>query len=432
MITEERNTLAEKIAKKSDTLTDVICNAAMDDDFIVRASLNFTELRPLKAGDIPESAFQFSAVSDNSAEFFSYEDAGMTTGTFLASQSIRYKVTGESAALQNAANAFAGIEKIYELGKTITEGLFPKPYGKKISQEISRDQYLFVLAGLKEYYEIAGRVKQEKIKQMARSMGHYWMKINYTHSYLGLPAGSHLTDFMGSLFLGIIRTAYEISKDASLLKEYQRLLYEEKLGGRMPETLRGQFLSGKKYDGGMYFRSHQHCMMMKTLAVELLWDYDVENRPLWKKSLSAFWKDDLLVGYDPSDGLCYFIVGFDPVKNDTYLTNPGVIPELENPLNIAHLTWGGRHKTAMSTQLAYCAVVIADRLGDNKAVKTAETVLEKVSLESCRELSGVAPEYFPPGENYRSKLLNVYALCAWLWSYWLGRQKKLPFNITKE
>jgi len=166
--------------------------------------------------------------------------------------------------------------------------------------------------------------------------------------------------------------------------------------------------------------------------VDLLWDYDLENRPLWKKSLEAFWKDDLLVGFDPNDGLCYFIVGFDPVKNETYLTDPGVIPELENPLNIAHLTWGGRHKTAMSTQLAYCAAVIADRLGDQKAVKTFQTVLEKVGLESCRELSGVDPQDLPPGESYRAALLNVYALCAWLWAYWLGRQKNLSLQTTNK
>ncbi len=420
--------LNEKLSKKSLELTDVICKVAMDNDYIVRAELHLDKLRPLEKEDIPSSTFCFDKIIDDPAGFYSYEDAGMTTGIFLASQSIRYKLTNNSNALHNANNAFTGIEKIYELGKQETEGFFPKPYGKKTSKEISRDQYLYVLEGLREYHEIAGDAKQKKIKEMARNLGRYWVNINYSHPYLGLSKNEHLSDFMGSLFLGIIGTAYQISKDAFLLKEYKRLLQEHNLGKRMPETLRSQFLNGKKYDGGMYFRSHQHCMSMKTLAVEMLWDYDLDNRPLWKKSLRAFWEDDLLVGFDPADGLCYGIVGFNPADNNTYLTNPGVIKELENPLNISHLTWGGRRKTAMSTQLAFSAIFIADRLGDNEALEIANAILEKVELEKCSEYIIADQEDLPPGEEYRVNLLNVCYLCSWLWAYWLARKKKLLFT----
>ena len=240
-----------------------------------------------------------------------------------------------------------------------------------------------------------------------------------------MPTSSQLLDFMGSLFLWIVRLGYEFSKDKALLKEYNRLLNEEGLGKRMPETLRSRFLSNIKYDGGMYFRSNEHCMTMKTIAADCLWEYDKPNRQLWEKSLNAFWEDDLLFNYDPDDGLSYFTVRFDPENNKTYPVDPGIIPELENPLNIAVLNWGGHHKTAISAQLAYCATVRAEKLEDLSAAKLARSILEKLTLNKFRGYTVPDDSHIPPGEIYKKGIMSMNFMCAWLWSYWAGREKKL-------
>ncbi|MHB9071676.1 MAG: hypothetical protein ACYC54_15055 [Sedimentisphaerales bacterium] len=414
-------TTTQHLLKKSAEFASVVTDIAMDEDYIVRCEIQADEMRPFTTKDIPSDAFGYRGASH--AGFYSYEDAGIATGEFLASQAIRYKVTHDTAAYENAQRAFAGIRFIYNLGKKHKEGFFPKPYDKKISQQISRDQYLFVMTGMKEYYDIADSQTRSEIERMMGTMGNYWINIDYRHTYLSLPASSQLTDFMGSLFLGIIRIAYEFSNDPVLLREYYRLLTEERLGSRMSETLRGLFLSGKTYDGGTYFRSNEHSITMKTIATDSLWEYDPEHINIWQEALQKFWDDDLLVSFDPQDGLCYFVMKFDPKTNKTCTVSPGIIPELENPLNLACLNWGGHHKTAISVMLAYSATVIGNRLGNTSAINTAKSILEKLNLNSFRGFLVPDSSHYPPGEEYRGKILNISFLCTWQWAYWLGRQR---------
>ena len=414
-------TATQRLLEKSAEFTSVITDIAMDEDCVVRCEIQADEMRPLTEKDIPSDAFGYKGTSH--VGFYSYEDAGIATGIFLASQSLRYKVTHDMTAYENAQKAFAGIRFIYNLGKKQQEGFFPKPYDKKISQQISRDQYLFAMVGMKEFYDIADSQTRNEIERMMGAMGNYWISIDYRHTYLSLPASSNLTDVMGSLFLGIIRIAYEFSNDPVLLREYYRLLTEEHLGARMSETLKELFLSGKKYDGGTYYRTNEHSITMKTIATDCLWEYDPEHVNLWQDALKKFWDNDLLVSFDPQDGLCYFVIKFDPKTSKTFTVNPGIIPELENPLKLACLNWGGHHKTAMSVMLAYSATVIGNRLGNESAIKTARFILEKMNLDSFRGFSVPNPRHYPPGEEYRSKILNISFLCTWQWTYWLGRQK---------
>ena len=420
----QMNSNAELLSR-SEEFEAIVMNTAMDSDSIVRSEIHFEELRPLVDTDIPSDAF---CHKDSSlAGFYSYEDAGISTGMFLASQSLRYKVTGDALALDNAQRAFEGIKFVYNLGKEKTEGFFPKPYDKKFSHQISRDQYLFVMTGMKEFHSITDTHTQKEIEKMMGKMARYWCEIQYSPTYFSMPATSHLYDFMGSLFLGIIRMGYEFTKDPFLLDEYQRLLTDESLGERMQETLRSQFLQGKKYDGGMYFRQHEHSLTMKTVAIDYLWDYDPKHQLLWSQALKAFWEDDLRVGFDPEDGLSYFIIRFDQEHNSTSPVNSGIIPELEAPLNISSLNWGGHHKTAISSQLAYCAVIIADRLQDNSAASAAsiaKSILEKLDLEKFRGYTVPDDSHIPPGELYKKNILSLNFLNAWLWTYWTGREKK--------
>ena len=393
--------------------------AAADEQGIVRASIHFDEMRPLRDGDLPEQSLQREG--GTAAGFQAYEDAGMTTGAFLVSQCLRYGVTGEAEARAHAGRTFDAIRHVYEMGRREREGFFPKPYDGRISDQVSRDQYLFILNGLHAYLVIAPETDQTVIRRMINRMAEYWVDIDYTTRYFGLPPSSHLDDYMGALFLGLIHPASKSSEAPRLAAEYERLLHEKRLGERMKETLRDRFRRGETHDGGMYFRQNENAIMMKSMAVDALWDGDEDRRALWREALEAFRDDDLTIALDDEHRLTYAVVGYDAKKDETYLTDPGVIPELENPLNLPQLTWGGRRKTPGSAQVAYAAAVIGRRLEDPQCVELARHILENMDTEAFRAVTAPAPEHRVPGNEWEVHELQTCYLAYWLWTYWLGR-----------
>ncbi len=411
------------IDEKVQQFTSILTDVAADSRNILRTAIHFHEMRPLVDDDLIDDIPLCKGASR--AGFYCYEDAGMTTGAFLSSQSLRYTVTGDVNAKDNADRAYAGIRCIYDMGRQKAEGFFPKPYDGRISDQISRDQYLFVMNGLANYHAVANSVTRREIEDMLSRMADYWMGINYTDSYFGLPASSHLNDFMGSLFLGLIRIPFTYTGDRKYLVEYERLYHEEKLGARMPETLRSKFLEGETYDGAMYFRQQENPVMMKCMAIDHLWETDSGNEKLWQESLQSLGENELLIALDQEDCLNYFIIGFNPVSQSTFLTPPGIITELENPLNIPTLNWGGLRKTAGSAQTAYAAVVIANRMKNKQAAGIALRIIERLDISSFRGLTVPDENHIPPGCAWKTKILNTSYMAYWLWSYWLGRQRNL-------
>jgi len=408
---------------RADHYTRLLTEVAADEMGIVRTSIHFDELRPLREGDLPTIPLQREGGSAEA--FHAYEDAGMTTGAFLVSQCLRYQVTGEPEARAHADRAFGAIRHIYEMGSKVREGFFPKPYGGKISDQLSRDQYLFVMNGLTAYQAIAPGADPAMIRRMLVRMADYWVDIDYTTSYFGLPPSNHLHDYMGALFLGVIHPATKTGEEVRLAEEYERLLREERLGVRMKETLRNRFRNGELYDGGTYFRQNENPIMMKSMAVDALWDGDPANRPLWREALETFRDDDLAIALDEESRLTYAVVGYDATRDDTYLTDPGVIPELENPLHFPKLTWGGLRKTPGSTQVAYAATVIGHRLEDPRIVHLARNILENMDMEAFRAVTVPAPEHLVPGSEWEVHDLKTCYLAYWLWAYWLGKARSL-------
>jgi len=405
-------------------LTGLITEVAVDEHHLVRTAIHADGLRPLVEDDVPPCPYQRPNTS--AVGTVTYEDAGMATGAFLSSQCIRFRLTGDAEASENARRAFEGLRFIYELGREDREaGYFPKPYDARSSDQISRDQYLFAMTGLGNYHGLADTQTRTAIEQMLDTMADYWIDLEYTHSYFGLPPSSHLADYMGALFLGLIRLPYAFTGADRFLREYTRLFEEEGLGPRMRETLRARFLAGETYDGATYFRQNENPIMMKCMAIDHLWDADPGQQDVWRDALEAFWHDDLFIALDETDGMTYCVVGFDAERNATFLTEPGVIPGLTNPLNLPQLTWGGRRKRVGSAQTAYAATVIASRLGATPCAQKARLILEKLTRESFRGLTVPDERHIPPGDAWEQSILQTGYMSFWLWAYWLGRERGL-------
>jgi hypothetical protein len=398
--------------------TDILADIAQDDHGIVRCALHFDQMRPLRDADIAQNTSLHRTASPSG--FHAYEDAGMTTGAFLSAQSLRYRATGEPAARSLAGLAFDGIRYIYDLGRQKTEGFFPKPYDAQFSEQISRDQYLYVMAGLSNYAAIADDPTRREIAHMMGKMADYWIAINYRVGYFNLPAASHLDDFMGSLFLGTIRLAHTLTGEARFRKEYDRLFHQQRLGQRMGETLIAHFRNGGTYDGATYLRQSENAIALKSMAIDHLWDADPDHRPLWKHALEQFWNDDLLAPLDRRSGLNYFVVGYDARKDATFLIEPGVISQLHNPLNLSFLTWGGRRQSAGSAQTAYAAAVIARRLNRPDAAALAHDILKKTDLPKFLAWNVADAAHLPPGHEWEAHILRSSYLAYWLWTYWLN------------
>lgn len=394
---------------------------ATDANGVVRAAIHFDPIRPLRPGDLDSPVAMLKDLPPE--QLYAYEDAGMVTGATLAAQSIRYRVTGDTDARDAADSAFAGIRSIYELGVTRRPGFFPKPYGGTVSDQISRDQYLFVMTGLTEYLTIADAESRATAIDMLVHMARYWIDIQYTTRYFDLPPSCHLDDFMGSLHLGIMAAAARASSDPGLQREYERLRDELHLGRRMRETHASMFRQGQTYDGAMYYRQSENPIMMKTMACDLLWDRDAEHRELWREALRAFWDDDLRVPLNRETGLNYFLLRYDAEADETSLTEPGVIEELENPLALSFLTWGGRRQQAGSTQTAFAAALIADRLGLPEAREVADLILQRLTLEKFRGLTVPDATHIPPGHDFELDMLATGYVAYWLWTYWSLRER---------
>lgn len=421
--TEVQPATQSDLRQRAAQFDDVLMQHACDRHNIVRANLWMDPLRCLSAGDIDEPHPLVANITTE--DLYAYEDSGMTTGAYLASQSIRYRVTGEEQALENANRAFSGIQYIYHLGIAQKTGFFPKPYGAKFSEHFSRDQYLFAMSGLTEFYQITSPTNQTIIRDMLKRMAEYWISIEYCTGYFGLPKACHLDDFMGSLFLGIIGIAAKMTDSDELKREYDRLYNDRQLGKRMPETLTAQYREGKTYDGGMYLRQSENAIMMKAMAIDYLWNSDPDHRDIWAKSLDTFWNDDLLLPLNRETGLNYFTVKYDPQNHQASVVEPGVIEELENPLKLSLLTWGGSRQTAGSTQTAFAAAIIASRNKHPEAGQIVELVLNKLSLKGFRGLTVPDARHIPSGHEFETKLLNSGYLAYWLWTYWLARDRAI-------
>jgi hypothetical protein len=416
--------ISDQWSERAKEFSTLLADVATDDFGLVRTHIHFQERRALRLADLPKT-IPLTPEGLSSVDFLCYEDAKMATGAFLAAQSIRWEVTREEQAKDLARTAFEALVEVYDLGATVSEGFFPKPYGGKISQEFSRDQYLFVLSGLAAYARICGDDELLLIRRMAAGMVDFWMRIDYKHSYFGLPSSSNLSDFMGGIFLGIASHGFRMGGDSRHWREYLRLFGEEGLDRRISMTLRGQFRDGVPYDGGMYFRQTENSVMLKCMAVDEVWESDPRNRPLWSHSLEKCLADDLTVALDPSDGLTFGLIAYDLASDATHLVDPGVVAELENPLNLPDSTWAGSRKRPGSAQTAYAAAVIADRIGSRKALDIYRLILDQMTYEKFRFVTVPDPTHLVPDHEWEGDLLASGQMAYWLWAYWLGRQRGL-------
>jgi hypothetical protein len=183
------------------------------------------DLRPFKKEDFgPFKVLAPSAdISPTPEGYLHCENSAQLSGEFLASQAIRYRVTGEAEAMEFSRRAFNSIDTIFKLTEAKGHrGFLSKPYNWSASNETSPDQYISVIHGLWEYRKIADRASVLRIDELIPAMADWWRQKEYILTYFKIwwPILPHHAPAMA----GMHSMAYKVTGDPVYLEECRRLL----------------------------------------------------------------------------------------------------------------------------------------------------------------------------------------------------------------
>lgn len=118
-------------------------------------------------------------------EYRNNENSIITSGLWLAAQVERFQATGEPDALAQAGRAFASLQAIHQLGVADGQpGWMGKPYGFRLSDQTSGDQYLGAMWGLWRYLPVAPPAQAAQARSMIVDFARYWRRVDYQIFYL--------------------------------------------------------------------------------------------------------------------------------------------------------------------------------------------------------------------------------------------------------
>ena len=413
-----------KLTKIAQEYTALAAEKFFDDNNIVRNFLHFPDARPLTVNDFPPDTDVIGRRGEELVGFYMYENSGMAGGAFLNAESLRFKRTKETSALENAKRAFSGLKYIYGLGARNEEGFFPKPHGGQYTPDLSRDQYLYAMHGMDNYYGIASVDEKADIEKMIVTMSRWWMKQKYyVHSFgLGFD---NLSDHSAPLFLSIIHLGYKYSNDRQFLDEYNRLIDEEDLAERMKLTLRRIFIRDRKGIDGktIVARMPEADCMMRTITLDYLMGVDPQRKDTWLVALQRLYDEDCMMTLT-EDNQAYHCVGLDPDTNTVFLFEPHYVED-KNPLNYPWLDWVSKSVYPQSVQTAFVGCVAAGHLNDTEKECKSEDILK--ALDKTKMKLAIDPDgnQLPECEKWRCNILYIDCIVTWLWAYQLGRSKDM-------
>ncbi|MBL4575011.1 MAG: hypothetical protein JKY51_02800, partial [Opitutaceae bacterium] len=157
-------------------------------------------------------------------EYRNNENSITTSGIYLAAQTSRYLATGDEEAMDQALKAFRSLELIYQFGVDDGRpGWMGKPYGFRLSDQTSGDQYLDATWGLFSFLEIAPGKEAKKAKEMLIGFADYWRKIDYTIFYLSITwSNKNEEHAYNAIFMAINLIAYHLTGDPVYKAEADR------------------------------------------------------------------------------------------------------------------------------------------------------------------------------------------------------------------
>ncbi len=270
-------------------------------------------------------------------EYRNNENSITTSGIYLASQTYRYLATGDEEAMTQALKAFHSLDLIYQFGEEDGRpGWMGKPYGFRLSDQTSGDQYLDATWGLFTFLEIAPAKESKRAQEMIIGFADHWRKIDYTIFYLKHTwSNKNEEHSYNAIFMAINLIAYHLTGDpvykaeSDRFQSISRWKTETVVGGWKRKILNGEtkdWMFNKlveehlKPSEFLCWEMTIHCKFTAVAAeiIHKLYPEIVSDNELIK-TLEIWWKtwpygidEDLLPYY-------YFIIN---VEKDTWRPAP--------------------------------------------------------------------------------------------------------------
>jgi len=157
-------------------------------------------------------------------EYRNNENSITTSGIYLAAQTYRYLATGDEEAMEQALKAFRSLDLIYQFGEADGRpGWMGKPYGFRLSDQTSGDQYIDATWGLFSFLEIAPEKDRKRAQEMLIGFADYWRKIDYTIFYLTSTWSNKDEEHAyNAIFMAINLIAYHLTENPVYKAEADR------------------------------------------------------------------------------------------------------------------------------------------------------------------------------------------------------------------
>ena len=395
----------------------------IDSNGVVYTFIDKTKDRPLT--DAFFNGFDAYSVSGcTPAEFYGYENCGMTTGAYMQAMLYRHAVENDSKILNRVRRCFNAIKSIYDMGKQVTEGFFPKVYGYRFSPQTSTDQVLYAVMALDRFSCVATAAENKEISRMITQMVRFWVDREYRYTYF------NFVDMQWPLsrFPSLLLLAFKHSGEHIFKQEYERLLA---MGvNRQP----GEQQIGPKFAGNWqpseYEQSQQAwcishmagCTAMDLMELDYLLRHDADNEwaATWLTSAKQMWQEGKRVL--APDGTEYSSILIDFKNHDVRRPQPGLVVDSNyvdlDSWDFSRYMHGAT--SGFSTLTARAGIQLAHHdKSDSTIVPEALRILNALNVNNLTYYN--EPERFAPPYRYLTNFISGDSVANWLWAYWQGR-----------
>jgi hypothetical protein len=414
----------ESLEQKAKQIEQFVEERLVDSFGVIYASIHEDTLLPWTEADIKPSDDYLLVEGFTTSEMLNYENSGMTTGAYLAAQSYCYRVTADPMALKRAARSFRGLCHIYDIGRELQEGYFPKTYGGRFSTEISSDQYLYAIKGMMAYLGVAPPEDEAAIRRMIPKMVDFWIERNYRHDYFGIldmqwPLGR---------FPSLLLAAYAVSGDEKYRAEAERLNREHQVYLLPADS---QILTRVKANtpfseleqqlGNAYLSPMIHeCTAMDVMELDECLQHSDSYQADWLRSMSMSWQEGKLALVE--GGLARFWTLYNPATGEASAPAPQYIGN-ESDIEWSLMHWLSGVLSSRTSMLARVGVHVAKWLPEENAAATVQQLLTELPFEQMRHYVYTDKRDLPERYRFLAKQVDSDTITNWLWAYWQGRHE---------
>jgi hypothetical protein len=385
---------------------------------ILRYNINYKTMKPFSDKELSRSALPVKECGK--AAYWTYEDTWMCTGMYLWALAEEYNSSGNQEVRELANRSFDSLCILTDTFDKHEKGFICKPWGGKLSDGYTLDQTFYLTLGLHVLSGIADKYRQLKISEIICSNADWW----YKEDSSGKRRMWLMPGYAGPMLVQFFLAYLHSGKD-----KYWRIcrqLVDKHNAFEFPVRFSKQWTES---GGECRIRREALWHIGSVMALWLLireWP-DEKMKEHFKSRILDFWRKEINLGMDYSDGLVYHCVKVNE-RTDEEMT---ILPQELSPLSSdAYDKMTERMRVHLaksayfSANIAFAASLIADALPEKmELVKPfIICVLRKVNIEDMRWRVNKGTEEIFPEKEFLYNSLTSKGITPWLCCYWMSRR----------